>query len=62
MGLFKTKMILLWVFHALKKKDDYGKYYHLDIFIKNLSETPIVFQPDSVHSNLLTKKDDTLKF
>ena len=37
------------------------KYYHLDIFIKNLSETPIVFQPDSVHSNLLTKKDDTLK-
>ncbi len=42
-------------------KDDYGKYYHLDIFIKNLSETPIVFQPDSVHSNLLTKKDDTLK-
>ena len=34
---------------------------HLDIFIKNLSETPIVFQPDSVHANLLTKKDDTLK-
>ena len=33
----------------------------MDIFIKNLSETPIVFQPDSVHSNLLTKKDDTLK-
>ena len=44
-----------------EEKDDYGKYYHLDIFIKNLSETPIVFQPDSVHSNLLTKKDDTLK-
>ena len=42
-------------------KDDYRKYYHLDFFIKNLSETPIVFQPDSVHSNLLTKKDDTLK-
>ena len=46
---------------VLAEKDDYGKYYHLDIFIKNLSETPIVFQPDSVHSNLLTKKDDTLK-
>lgn len=25
-----------------EEKDDYGKYYHLDIFIKNLSETPIV--------------------
>lgn len=46
---------------CFEEKDDYGKYYHLDIFIKNLSETPIVFQPDSVHSNLLTKKDDTLK-
>ena len=42
---------------CFEEKDDYGKYYHLDIFIKNLSETPIVFQPDSVHSNLLTKKD-----
>ena len=46
---------------CFEEKDDYGKYYHLDIFIKNLSETPIVFQPDSVHANLLTKKDDTLK-
>ena len=33
---------------CFEEKDDYGKYYHLDIFIKNLSETPIVFQPDSV--------------
>lgn len=46
---------------CFKEKDDYGKYYHLDIFIKNLSETPIVFQPDSVHSDLLTKKDNTLE-
>ena len=37
---------------CFEEKDDYGKYYHLDIFIKNLSETPIVFQPDSLHSNL----------
>ncbi|MCM1515573.1 MAG: hypothetical protein NC080_04025 [Paraprevotella sp.] len=46
---------------CFETKDDYGKYYHLDIFIRNLSETPIIFQPDSVHSNLLTKKDDTLE-
>ena len=30
---------------CFEEKDDYGKYYHLDIFIKNLSETPIIFQP-----------------
>ncbi|MCM1372997.1 MAG: hypothetical protein NC113_07765 [Bacteroides sp.] len=46
---------------CFETKDDYGKYYHLEIFIRNLSETPIIFQPDSVHSNLLTKKDDTLE-
>lgn len=46
---------------CFETKDDYGKYYHLDIFIRNFSETPIIFQPDSVHSNLLTKKDDTLE-
>lgn len=46
---------------CFEEKNDYGKYYHLDIFIKNLSETPITFQPDSVRSNLLTKKDDILE-
>lgn len=46
---------------CFEEKDNYGKYYHLDIFIKNLSERPIIFRPDSVYSNLLTKKDDTLK-
>ena len=46
---------------CFEEKDNYGKYYHLDIFIKNLSERPIIFRPDSVYSNLLTKKDDTLR-
>lgn len=46
---------------CLEEKDDYGKYYHLDIFIKNLSESPVTFRPDSVYSNILTEKDDTLK-
>ena len=46
---------------CFEEQDNYGKYYHLDIFIKNLSERPIIFRPDSVYSNLLTKKDDTLR-
>lgn len=46
---------------CFEEQDNYGKYYHLDIFIKNLSERSIIFRPDSVYSNLLTKKDDTLR-
>ena len=49
---------MLWGKRWLWKILSLGYFYQ---FIKNLSETPIVFQPDSVHSNLLTKKDDTLK-
>jgi len=46
---------------CIEKKDDYGKYYQLNIFIKNLAKTPVTFEPDSVYANLLTKKNDTLK-
>lgn len=44
-----------------EEKDDYGKYYQLNIFMKNLGKTPITFHPDSVYAYLLTAKDNTLK-
>ena len=44
-----------------EEKDDYGKYYQLHIFLRNLSDSSITFQPDSVYSTLLTKKNDTLR-
>ena len=46
---------------CFEERDDYGKYYQLNIFIKNLSESSIVFQPDSIYANLLTKRDKTLQ-
>lgn len=46
---------------CFENKDDYGKYYQINIFIKNLSDSPITFQPDSVYSDLLTKKNDTIR-
>ena len=41
-------------------KDDYGKYYQIAIFIKNLGESSITFDPDKVTSSLYTKRGDTL--
>lgn len=41
-------------------KDDNGKYYQIVIFIKNLSDSSITFNPDKVTSSLYTKKGDTL--
>lgn len=38
-------------------KDDYGKYYQIHIYIKNLGETAILFQPEKITSLLVTKKD-----
>lgn len=41
-------------------KDDYGKYYQIAIFIKNLGESSITIDPDKVTSSLYTKRGDTL--
>ena len=43
-----------------EEKDDYGKYYQIAIFIKNLGESSITFDPDKVTSSLYTKRRDTL--
>lgn len=61
----------LWVYRQIRgfvvgvanyeEKDDYGKYYQIIIFIKNLGESPITFDPDKVTSSLCTKRGDTLE-
>ena len=45
---------------SYEEKDDYGKYYQIAIFIKNLGESSITFDPDKVTSSLYTKRGDTL--
>lgn len=43
-----------------KEKDDYGRYYQIAIFIKNLGETPVTFEPDRITSTLYSKNSDTI--
>ncbi len=40
-----------------KEKDDYGKYYQVQIFIRNLSNSVITFCPEKVTSHLQRRKD-----
>lgn len=42
-------------------KDDYGKYYQIAIFIKNLGGESVTFAPDMVTSSLYTKRGNTLE-
>lgn len=44
-----------------EEKDDYGKYYQIAIFIKNLGEASTTFDPAQVTSSLYTKQGDSLK-
>ncbi len=41
-------------------KDDYGKYYQMMIFIKNMSSKNITFDPDEINSFLVKKNNDTI--
>lgn len=43
-----------------KAKDDYGRYYQITIFIKNLGNKTILFNPAQITSSIYTKKQDTL--
>lgn len=40
--------------------DDYGKYYQIEIFISNNRDTALLFNPEEVYAELITKKGDTL--
>lgn len=44
-----------------EEKDDYGKYYQVNIFIQNLGHSSFVFYPDSISSCLLTKKNKNIE-
>lgn len=42
-------------------KDDYGKYYQVNIFIHNHGDTSFLFDPATVWSSLTTRTGDTLQ-
>lgn len=41
-----------------KEKDKYGKYYQIAIFIKNLGDISVTFDPENVTSTLYNKRGD----
>ena len=43
-----------------KEEDKYGFYYQIVIFIKNLGETSVTFEPELITSNLYNKNNDTI--
>ena len=43
-----------------EEKDDYGRYYQIAIFIKNLGDAPVTFEPEQVTSKLYRKDNDTI--
>ncbi len=44
---------------SYEAKDDYGKYYQINIFIHNHGDTSFLFDPAAVLSSLTTKAGDT---
>lgn len=46
---------------SYESKDDYGKYYQINIFIQNQSDTSVTFNPEDVDARLINKKGDTLQ-
>ena len=44
-----------------EEKDDYGKYYQIAIFIKDLGEESVTFDPEDVTSSLSNQRGDTLE-
>ena len=43
-----------------EEKDDYGKYYQIAIFIKNLGDTPVTFEPEQITSVLYRRNNVTI--
>ena len=41
-------------------KDDYGKYYQIQLYINNLDSLSVIFDPDEVNAHLINKKGDTI--
>ena len=43
-----------------EEKDDYGKYYQIAVFIKNLGDASVTFEPEEITSTLYSKNNDTI--
>lgn len=43
-----------------ESKDDYGKYYQVQIYINNLSSQNATFDPDEVNASLIDKNGDRI--
>lgn len=43
-----------------EESDKYGKYYQIAIFVKNLGDSTITFNPGKIVASLYSKKGDTL--
>lgn len=41
-------------------KDDYGKYYRIVVFIKNLGNSSVTFEPEKITSVIYNKNNDTI--
>lgn len=41
-------------------KDNYGKYYQINVFAKNISDTSILFSPDEIYAQLVNNRNDTI--
>lgn len=41
-------------------KDDYGKYYQMQIYISNQNSQSVTFDPNEVNAHLINKKGDTI--
>ena len=46
---------------SYKTKDDYGKYYQINIFIHNHGDTSLLFDPATILASLVTQTGDTLQ-
>ena len=46
---------------SYEAKDDYGKYYQINIFIHNHGDTSFLFDPATILSSLTTQSGDTIQ-
>ena len=45
---------------AYEAKDSYGKYYQINVFVKNATDKSILLNPDEIHAQLVNKRNDTI--
>ena len=45
---------------SYEAKDNYGKYYQINVFVKNIADTSILFNPDEIHAQLVNNRNDTI--